>query len=140
LRDRSDAALAKSGARPKIYLACLGRPADFNVRAAFAKSLFEAGGIETIAATSEQTLDEILEGFRSSGAALVCLCSSDKVYAAEGAEAAKVLKGAGATHIYLAGKPGELETLLRDAGVESYIAAGENALETLNGAYEKLGA
>jgi methylmalonyl-CoA mutase len=70
----------------------------------------------------------------------VCLCSSDKVYAAEGAEAAKVLKGAGATHIYLAGKPGELETLLRDAGVESYIAAGENALETLNGAYEKLGA
>ena len=140
LRDRSDAVLAKSGARPKIYLACLGRPADFNVRAAFAKSLFEAGGIETIAATSEQTLDEILEGFRSSGATLVCLCSSDKVYAADGAEAAKALKAAGATHIYLAGKPGELETLLRDAGVESYIAAGGNALETLDGAYEQLGA
>ena len=140
LRDRSDAVLAKSGARPKIYLACLGRPADFNVRAAFAKSLFEAGGIETIAATSEQTLDEILEGFRSSGATLVCLCSSDKVYAADGAEAAKALKAAGATHIYLTGKPGELETLLRDAGVESYIAAGGNALETLNGAYEQLGA
>jgi methylmalonyl-CoA mutase len=140
LRDRSDAVLAKTGARPKIFLACLGRPADFNARAAFAKSLFEAGGIEAIAATSEQTLAQMLDGFRASGASLVCLCSSDKVYAADGAEAAKALKAAGATYIYLAGKPGELETALRDAGVESYIAAGGNALETLNSAYEQLGA
>ena len=140
LRDRSDALLARTGSRPKIFLACLGRPADFNARASFAKSLFEAGGIEAIAATSQQSLSETLDGFRASGASLACLCSSDKVYATEGAEAAKALKAAGATHVYLAGKPGELETVLRDAGVESYIAAGGNALETLNGAYEQLGA
>lgn len=138
LRDRSDALLAKTGTRPKIFLACLGRPADFNARASFAKSLFEAGGIEAIAATSEQTRDEMLEGFRASGATLACLCSSDKVYAAEAAEAAKALKQAGAKHIYLAGKPGELEAALRDAGVESFVAAGGNALETLTGAYEYL--
>ena len=51
LRDRSDDYLARHGARPKVFLACLGRPADFNARASFAKSLFEAGGIEAIAGT-----------------------------------------------------------------------------------------
>ena len=43
LRDRSDAYLAKHGERPKVFLACLGRAADFNARASFAKSLFEVG-------------------------------------------------------------------------------------------------
>ncbi|MEM7400237.1 MAG: methylmalonyl-CoA mutase family protein, partial [Pseudomonadota bacterium] len=140
LRDCSDAVLASTGARPKIFLACLGRPADFNARASFAKSLFEAGGIEAIAATSEQSLDQTLDDFRASGASLACLCSSDKVYASQGADAAKALKDAGAAHIYLAGKPGDLEAALRDAGVESFVAAGGDALETLSGAYEQLGA
>lgn len=140
LRDKSDAILAESGARPRIFLACLGRPADFNVRAAFAKSLFEAGGIEALAATSEQPLNKTLEDFRASGASIVCLCSSDKMYASGGAEAAKALKDAGAAHVYLAGKPGELEAALREAGVETFVAAGGNALETLSGAYEHLGA
>ncbi len=48
LRDKSDAILAKTGARPKIFLAVLGKPADFSARANFAKNFFEAGGIETI--------------------------------------------------------------------------------------------
>ncbi len=48
LRDRSDAVLAGTGSRPRVFLACLGRRADFNTRAGFAKSLFEAGGIEAV--------------------------------------------------------------------------------------------
>jgi len=140
LRDRSDAVQTKGGERPKIFLACLGRPADFNTRASFAKSLFEAGGIEAIAANSAQTLPEMLEGFRASGASIACLCSSDKVYASDGPEAAKALRDAGAAHVYLAGKPGDLEAALKEAGVESFVAAGGNALETLTGAYEHLGA
>ena len=46
LRDKSDAMLKESGARPKIFLANLGTPADFTARATFAKSFFETGGIE----------------------------------------------------------------------------------------------
>lgn len=139
LRDQSDAILAARGDRPKIFLACLGRPADFNARASFAKSLFEAGGIEALAAETAQTLAGMLEAFRSSGASLVCLCSSDNVYESEGAAAADALKQAGARHIYAAGKPGALESALRDAGVESFISAGGDALQTLHGAYEHLG-
>ena len=48
LRDRSDRILKESGARPKVFLANLGTPADFTARATFAKSFFETGGIEAI--------------------------------------------------------------------------------------------
>src|SRR5207249_11624870 len=48
LRDKSDAALKARGARPKVFLANLGTPADFTARATFAKSWFETGGIEAI--------------------------------------------------------------------------------------------
>src|SRR3979490_1940506 len=48
LRDKSDARLKSSDARPTIFLANLGPPADFTARAAFAKSFFETGGIEAI--------------------------------------------------------------------------------------------
>jgi methylmalonyl-CoA mutase len=139
LRDRSDAYLAAHGKRPKIFLACLGRPADFNARASFAKSLFGAGGIKAIAPESAQSLDDMVTGFKSSGARLACLCSSDKVYASEGPEAAKALKAAGAEHIYLAGKPGDAEAALMSSGVESFVSAGVDALAILHGAYENLG-
>jgi methylmalonyl-CoA mutase len=46
LREASDRMLAATGARPKVFLANLGTPADFNTRANFAKNFFEAGGIE----------------------------------------------------------------------------------------------
>ena len=48
LRDRSDALLKTKGARPRVFLANLGAPADFTARATFARSFFEAGGIEAI--------------------------------------------------------------------------------------------
>jgi hypothetical protein len=38
--------LAKTGARPKIFLANLGTIAEFTARASVAKTFFEAGGIE----------------------------------------------------------------------------------------------
>ncbi len=140
LRDQSDSYLAAHGTRPKVFLACLGRPADFNARANFAKSLFEAGGIEAIAPQAAQSREEMLKAFEASGASLACLCSSDKIYASEGADAAKALKEAGVKHVYLAGKPGDLVAELKSAGVESFVSAGADALETLRGAYANLGA
>src|SRR5580692_8570338 len=48
LRDRSDQMLKASGKRPRVFLANLGTAADFTARATFAKSFFEAGGVEAI--------------------------------------------------------------------------------------------
>ena len=49
LRSRSDAHLAASGDRPKVFLAALGPVATHTARVAFAANLFQAGGIETVA-------------------------------------------------------------------------------------------
>jgi methylmalonyl-CoA mutase len=138
LRDKSDKILKASGARPKIFLANLGTPADFTARATFAKSFFETGGIEAVDTEGFNDPAAIAAAFKASGAALVCLCSSDKVYAgqaAAAAAAAKALQAAGARHIYLAGRAGEQEAALRAAGVNEFVYAGGDALGVLQEAY-----
>jgi methylmalonyl-CoA mutase len=122
-----------------VFLANLGTPADFTARAGFAKNFFAAGGIEAVAAESLGRSDEMIAPFRTSGAALACLCSSDEVYAREAAAAANALKEAGARHLYLAGRPSEQERALRAAGVQTFIYAGCNALATLQAAHDILG-
>jgi methylmalonyl-CoA mutase len=135
LRDRSDKILKAKGARPRVFLANLGTPADFTARATFAKSFFEIGGIETTGSEGFADQAALSVAFKASGAALACICSSDKVYA-EGAEsAAKALQAAGAKHIYLAGRAGEQEAALRTAGVNEFIFSGGDALAALQQAY-----
>jgi methylmalonyl-CoA mutase len=135
LRDRSDRILKEKRARPKVFLANLGTPADFTARATFAKSFFETGGIEAVDTEGFTDPATLATAFKASGAALVCVCSSDKVYAAHAVAAAKALQTVGAEHIYLAGRPGELETALRAAGVNDFIFAGGDALATLQEAW-----
>ena len=136
LRDRSDDYLARTGQRPKVFLACLGRVSDFTARASFAKSLFEAGGIEAV----EGSGDNLMKRFKDSGAKLACLCSSDKVYASEAVNAAKALAASGATHIYLAGKPGDHKKAWEAARIGTFLYQGSDTLGLLQNAYERLGA
>ena len=138
LRDKSDARLKSSGARPKVFLANLGTPADFTARATFAKSFFETGGIEAVDTEGFADPAVLAAAFKGSGAALVCLCSSDKVYAGQAEAAAKALQAAGARHIYLAGRPGEQEAALRGAGVSDFIFAGGDALAMLQQAWQRM--
>lgn len=139
LRDASDAALAASGARPKMFLATLGRVADFTARAMFAKNFFEAGGIEAplhdgFADNGSTDLVALTEAFKKSGAGMACICSSDAIYAEEAADAALALTQSGAKKVYLAGRPGDLEPALRGAGVGEFIYAGCDALAVLKNA------
>jgi methylmalonyl-CoA mutase len=138
LRNKSDDILRRTGARPKVFLANLGTPADFTARATFAKSFFETGGIEAIDTAGFHDPAALATVFKASGAALACVCSSDKVYAAQGTDAARTLQAAGATHIYLAGRPGELEAALHAAGVSDFIFAGGDALGALQDAWQRM--
>jgi methylmalonyl-CoA mutase len=134
LRDDSDRVLAATGARPKVFLANLGKLSDFTARTLFTKNFFEAGGIEAVTNDGFISRDEMVAAFKSSGARLACLCSSDKVYAREAADAAKALQAAGA-RLYLAGRPGEQEAALKEAGVEGFLYAGCDVLATLKAAH-----
>ncbi|RJF74291.1 methylmalonyl-CoA mutase subunit beta [Rhodopseudomonas palustris] len=138
LRDKSDAMLAAKSARPKVFLANLGTPADFTARATFAKSFFETGGIEAIDSEGFTDPAALAAAFKASGAAFACLCSSDKAYPAHAAPAAQALRQAGCKRIYLAGRPGELEASLRAAGVQEFIFAGGDALALLTDAWTEI--
>jgi methylmalonyl-CoA mutase len=130
LRDASDRTLAQIGARPKVFLANLGTPADFTARATFAKNFFEAGGIEAVGNDGFESRDALVAAFRASGARLACLCSSDAVYAREAVATAQALRDAGAV-LLLAGRPGALEAALTKAGVRGFVFAGCDALAAL---------
>ncbi|MET7683060.1 methylmalonyl-CoA mutase subunit beta [Streptomyces sp. NPDC005423] len=123
LRARSDAHLAATGARPRIFLAALGPAAAHTARLGFASNLFQAGGIEPVT-----------EGpFEESGATEVCLCSSDALYGEQAAEIAAGLRASGATQVFLAGRPGEYP------GVDAYVFAGCDAVAVLTATLDRMG-
>jgi methylmalonyl-CoA mutase len=138
LRDTSDRVLVKTGARPKVFLANLGKLSDFTARATFAKNFYEAGGIEAVTNDGFKTQTEMIAAHKASGARLACLCSTDKIYADQAAAAAEALTAAGAV-VHLAGRPGEKEKTWRQAGVKDFIYAGCDALSTLQAVHGILG-
>ncbi|MFD7978417.1 methylmalonyl-CoA mutase family protein [Streptomyces sp. NPDC059071] len=123
LRARSDAHLAATGARPRVYLAALGPAAAHTARLTFAANLFQAGGIEPVTDGS----------FADSGATEVCLCSSDALYEERAAAEAAEFRAAGATHVALAGRPAAYP----DA--DSYVFAGCDAIAVLSATLDRMG-
>ncbi|MBX6329797.1 MAG: methylmalonyl-CoA mutase subunit beta [Pseudolabrys sp.] len=137
LREASDALFEKTGRRPRVFLATLGSPSDFTARATFAKNFYEAGGIESVIKDGFGDHAAMAAAFGASGAKLACLCSSDRVYATQAADAARALAAAGAV-VHLAGRPGENEAIWRAAGVRHFIYTGCDALSTLREAHDIL--
>src|SRR5262249_1402120 len=125
--------------RPKIFLANLGTPSDFTTRTTFAKNFFEAGGIEAVTNDGFVETAHVVSAFKASRAKLACLCSSDALYAAQAIGTGKALSQGGATYIYLAGRPGDLEAALKAAGVQGFIYMGCDMLATLRAAHGILG-
>lgn len=124
LRDASDASLAETGTRPTVFLAVLGKPADFTVRAGWMSNLLAAGGIDVVTGSPEEMSANKLN--------IACICSSDAVYADEAEAAVRSLAQQGAQRIMLAGKPGKMEDQLTDAGVQQFVHAGQNVVTLLN--------
>ncbi len=126
LRDRVDASLgdgAEPADRPAVHLATLGRPAAHTARLTFAANLFQAGGLATPSGDGAAELG---------GATVACICGSDKDYAGAAALAAE-LREAGATRVWLAGRP-ELAV----EGVDGYVFAGCDAVDVLTTTLDEL--
>ena len=123
LRDAADAAAE----RPSVYLATIGPVARHTARATFAGNLFQAGGLATPSGDGA-------EGLAGAATTVACICGTDKDYAETAAALAADLRAAGATSVWLAGKPS-----LGVDGVDGYVYAGCDALEVLRAAHEQLG-
>ncbi|MGB6175133.1 MAG: methylmalonyl-CoA mutase subunit beta [Methylocella sp.] len=133
LRAASDEQFRKTGDRPKIFLANLGKPQGFAAAAAFAVNFFAAAGIEAVSHEGFETPQEA--AFRASGCKIACICAPRAVSTHALIDAATRLLGAGAARIYLAGRtPGQAETALLEAGIAGFVHTGYDALAILEDA------
>ena len=121
-------ALRDDPAPAPVFLATLGSVAAHTARATFATNLFAAGGIAVEPAGATADVDALVGAY--DGQAVVCLAGSDATYAEWGSEAAAALRGAGATHVVIAGKPTDYS--------DDACAMGVDALDFLTRTREKL--
>ncbi|WP_330237715.1 methylmalonyl-CoA mutase small subunit [Streptomyces sp. NBC_00525] len=133
LRVRSDAHLAATGARPRVFIAALGPAAAHTARASFAANLFRAGGIEPVHEPAQVDASSVAAAFAASGADVACLCSGDALYAEQAEPVAAALVAAGARRVYLAGRPGAYD------GVDEYVFAGCDAVAVLSSLLDRMG-
>jgi methylmalonyl-CoA mutase len=136
LRDHADERTAH-GRIPQVFLAAIGPLAEHSARQMYAQNFFAAGGIASVPSNGDAAW--LGQAFKATGCVIACICGSDKRYAAEAAETARALKAAGAGRIYLAGKPGENEAAMREAGVAEFIHVGVDVLASLELAHADLG-
>ncbi len=129
LRDACDAAES----RPTATLIEIGRPADYTARATFTRNYLGAGGI------GAEDMEIATADDLSTVTGLAVICSSDKLYDDQAEAVARALKTGGATRVLLAGRPGEREHALRDAGVDGFIFAGDDTLAMLRGMLTEMG-
>ena len=139
LRDAADAFAARTGTAPHVFLASIGAIAEHTARTTWMKNFLAAGGIEALISDGYANADEAAAAFKSSGASAACICSSDALYAEHAETTAAALRGAGASTIFLAGKPGEYEPQWKAAGIDDFLHLGRDAVATLSALHETLG-
>lgn len=138
LRDRSDAFLAKTGARPRVLLLPLGPLAEHNIRTTFAGNLMASGGIEAI---NPGTVDaaSIAAAVAEAGApAVAVLCGTDARYGTEASDAVAAARAAGVREVLLAGP--EKAVAEADSKPDGYLTAKIDAVEALSKLLTGLGA
>jgi methylmalonyl-CoA mutase len=138
LRATADAHLARVGRRPQVFLVTLGEMAVHAARTTWAKNFLAAGGIETIASGDLTNSADAGKAFADSGCTVACICSSDAIYAELAEATAGALKAAGAKQVLLAGLPKAQARALRQAGVDTFVFAGGDAVATLGQLHEVL--
>ncbi|MFE9724954.1 methylmalonyl-CoA mutase small subunit [Streptomyces sp. NPDC005794] len=133
LRARSDAHLAATGSRPKVFIAALGPAAVHTARASFAANLFLSGGIEPVHEPVSVDASTVAAAFAASGATAACLCSTDTLYAEQADAVASALRAAGADRILLAGRPGEY------VGADVHVFTGCDVVAVLSSELDRMG-
>jgi len=136
LRDRGDAA---GHARPAIFLAVVGSLARATPRLDFCRNLLVAGGLRPVPGPADVDDAAIAAACAASGATVAICCGDDRDYAARLSALAPALRAAGVAHLAVAGRPGEHEDAWRAAGVDGFVALGDDVLAFLAGCWEGSG-
>ena len=132
LRDAAEELAFRTGQAPCIFLACLGPLARHAARATWMTNFLASGGIAVTQSAPLLQSSEAGQAFAASGATIACLCGDDATYGELGEATVMLLKTVGAKHVLMAGRPRSHELALKAAGVDEFIFAGGDMVETLS--------
>jgi methylmalonyl-CoA mutase len=140
LREAADRHLAKTGWRPRVFLATMGPVSQHKGRGDFSRGFFEVGGFEVVYPDGFATVDEAVAAAVESGAKVVTLCSTDDTYPELVPPFVAAVKQAipGVT-VVLAGYPADQIEAHQKAGIDEFIHVRANLLTVLSGLQKKIG-
>ncbi|MFA5262864.1 MAG: methylmalonyl-CoA mutase family protein [Opitutaceae bacterium] len=143
LRQSSGAFAAKTGSRPKVFLAKMGPVLQHKARADFAAGFFAVGGFESIAKQSFETPEAAAQAAAASGASVAVLCSTDETYPALVPTFAKAVKATKPGMIVvLAGLPADKAVVeqFKTAGIDEFIHIRASVRDLLAKLLKQVGA
>ena len=140
LRDRSDAYLARAGARPAVMVLPLGPIAEHNIRLTFATNLLASGGVQAVnpGTVSPDCVAAAMSAIGQDPPPVAVLCGSDARYASEAAGVIAAARAAGIGRIYLAGPPAAVADA--EPKPDDYLTMKIDAVQTLSDVLTRLGA
>jgi methylmalonyl-CoA mutase len=140
LRDRSDAYLDRTGARPQALLLPLGPLAEHNIRTTFAANLLASGGIETVNPGTVDA-DGVAKAVADAGSPSVAvICGTDSRYSTEAAAIVEAARTAGVAHVCLAGPQKAVADSDPEQQPDEFLTMKINAVEALSSMLSRLGA
>jgi methylmalonyl-CoA mutase len=140
LRRAAEGFQAKTGSRPKVFLANMGPIPQHKPRADFSTGFFQVGGFEVIGNDGFDTVDSAAQAALASGAPIVVICSTDETYPELVPPLTQQIKAVKPdTLVILAGYPADQVNAHRAAGVDDFIHVRANVVEMLSNLQQKLG-
>jgi methylmalonyl-CoA mutase len=140
LRGAADKFLAKTGWRPRAFLATMGPVSQHKGRGDFSRGFFEVGGFEVVYPNGFDTAKAAVDAAVESGTKVVVICSTDDTYPELVPQLVPALKAAiPGVQVVLAGYPADQIEAHKASGVDEFIHVRANLLQVLGGLQKKIG-
>jgi methylmalonyl-CoA mutase len=136
LRAAVDSYEKSGGARPCMYLACMGPIATHVNFANWAKSFFEVAGIETVPSGALDSNGAQAEAFSEGGFEIAAVCAGRKEDPTEVADLVARLREAGASFVYMVNSTPEINEA---SGADEVVRNGVDMEAVLTAALGRLG-
>jgi methylmalonyl-CoA mutase len=140
LRDRSDAFLETTGARPRVLLLPLGPLAEHNIRATFVTNLLASGGIEAVNPGPVYAVAVASVVAEAGSPSIAVICGADARYHLDVPAIVDAARAAGVGQIYLAGPQRAIADVGEAHRPDGYLTAKIDAVQVLSELLTRLGA
>ncbi len=140
MRMLTEAHAAKTGKNTTVFLFTIGNLAMRKARAMFSANFFGCAGFTVLDNPGFSSVSDGFRAWKTSGAEIIVLCSSDEEYTALVPELGHLISAEAKKPFFvLAGFPKEQIEAFKQSGVDDFIHVRSNVLETLTAYQQKLG-